>query len=516
MAERPYISVVVAARNDNHGGDMLRRMQAFLDSWIVQARRFGLASEIVVVEWNPPAGKRKLIEELCWPAETAPVEVRFIEVPPEIHQTVGNGQWIALHQMIAKNAGLRRARGEFAVATNPDIVFSAELMRFLALRNLERGAMYRIDRLDVERDIPDSGGVDELLRFCAANVIRAHAREGSFELTRTGVRRLEPRDIVAPECGIGFGSGWCSVESSGGEHFRWIEDEAGIAFDRPGGAAPWMLLEAEVGPSAGGPALPLDLLDGGGRLLATASLDGRFTLRVHMPPHVRTGRFRLRLRTRNLPLVPDLRHLGMRVFRLSWEQILPEARSGRPGAEAAPEETRPTGSVLPEPEWCLELLGTSPGTDWSASGDAVDPAAGQMRRSACLHTNTCGDFTLLSRDDWFAMRAYPEWPIRPIHVGSVFCYAAYHAGIREVILPEPMRLYHIDHAQARTSDGEAERSATAKSPGAGTIHYRQLVKWVNLMRRWDAPMIFTPIDWGLAKVELPETSVEARRTGAAR
>jgi hypothetical protein len=114
------------------------------------------------------------------------------------------------------------------------------------------------------------------------------------------------------------------------------------------------------------------------------------------------------------------------------------------------------------------------------------------------------------------MRAYPEWPIRPIHVGSVFCYAAYHAGIREVILPEPMRLYHIDHAQARTSDGEAERSATAKSPGAGTIHYRQLVKWVNLMRRWDAPMIFTPIDWGLAKVELPETSVEARRTGAAR
>jgi hypothetical protein len=35
----PYISVVVAARNDNHGGNMLRRMQARLNAWFSQTAR---------------------------------------------------------------------------------------------------------------------------------------------------------------------------------------------------------------------------------------------------------------------------------------------------------------------------------------------------------------------------------------------------------------------------------------------------------------------------------------------
>ena len=53
-ANAPYLSLVVAARNDNHGGNMLARMQAFLDAWLVQSARYRLSSEIVVVEWNPP------------------------------------------------------------------------------------------------------------------------------------------------------------------------------------------------------------------------------------------------------------------------------------------------------------------------------------------------------------------------------------------------------------------------------------------------------------------------------
>ena len=56
MTGQPYISVVITARNDNHGGDMVGRMQAFLDSWIRQAQRYDLPSEIVVVPtdaWAP-------------------------------------------------------------------------------------------------------------------------------------------------------------------------------------------------------------------------------------------------------------------------------------------------------------------------------------------------------------------------------------------------------------------------------------------------------------------------------
>ena len=42
MPTAPYISMVVAARNDNHGGNMLGRMQACLDSWMFQAQRYDL------------------------------------------------------------------------------------------------------------------------------------------------------------------------------------------------------------------------------------------------------------------------------------------------------------------------------------------------------------------------------------------------------------------------------------------------------------------------------------------
>ena len=37
--DRPYISVVATARNDNHGGNLLGRMQVFVEAWINQAKR---------------------------------------------------------------------------------------------------------------------------------------------------------------------------------------------------------------------------------------------------------------------------------------------------------------------------------------------------------------------------------------------------------------------------------------------------------------------------------------------
>jgi len=43
-----------------------------------------------------------------------------------------------LYQMIAKNAGIRRARGEYVLATNIDILFSSELACFFAARRLQR------------------------------------------------------------------------------------------------------------------------------------------------------------------------------------------------------------------------------------------------------------------------------------------------------------------------------------------------------------------------------------------
>ena len=46
-----------------------------------------------------------------------------------------------------------------------------------------------------------------------------------------------------------------------------------------------------------------------------------------------------------------------------------------------------------------------------------------------LHTNACGDFQLIARDDWFALRGYPEFDGFSLHIDSLFEHAAHHSGV---------------------------------------------------------------------------------------
>jgi len=62
-----------------------------------------------------------------------------------------------------------------------------------------------------------------------------------------------------------------------------------------------------------------------------------------------------------------------------------------------------------------------------------------------LHTRGAGDFLLLSRDQWQRLHGVPEIDIPSARVDGLLCYMAYAAGLAEVVLEEPMRLYHIDH-----------------------------------------------------------------------
>jgi hypothetical protein len=480
MAE-PYISVVVAARNDNHGGNMLGRMQAFLDSWIVQSERCGLPSEIVVVEWNPPASSPRLIDALRLPEQPGRCAVRFVEVSPELHAALPNSAAIALHQMIAKNAGIRRARGQFVLATNIDIVFSPELMRFLAERRLERCVLYRVDRYDVADAIPGpAAGVDALLEHCRSRMLRVFAAEGTFGVRDGEPRSDEERDIA--DAGIGFGRGWNPVEQQDDRRYRWIASEGRVFFERPAGAA--MTMVAEVGPSNGGEPLQVEAVDASGAVVAAALVEGRFRLRLQFPDAVESGVFTLRAEGRGIPLFPEHRLLHLRVHSLRWE--------------AAPE-----GSA----DWRLEVVETEPGTDWAATLQAPAPEAARMRNARCLHVNASGDFTLLARDDWFRLRAYPEFPIWPVHVDGLFCYAAHHAGMREAVLRDPLRAFHIEHSSGAgwTPEGEQALHTRVAALRVPVLDFdNDLRGWVQQMRRLNAPAIFNLENWGLAGVELPE------------
>lgn len=176
----PNISFVVAARNDNYGGNFLHRMQVFLKCLLTLWQQCELSGELIIVEWNPPQGAPLLAEALSWPPTVPPGRVRIIEVPKALHRHLPNSDRIAMFEYIAKNVGVRRAKGQHVLATNPDIIFSKELMEFLASGQLSSNAFYRVDRHDVGAPVPLGLEVAEQLRFCEENVVRIRTRAGTF------------------------------------------------------------------------------------------------------------------------------------------------------------------------------------------------------------------------------------------------------------------------------------------------------------------------------------------------
>jgi hypothetical protein len=336
----PALSVVATARNDDHGGNLLGRMQVFLDGLFAQARRHRLALELVLVEWNPVADRPRLGEALRWPQADGYACARIIEVPVERHRRLQHSDRLPLFQMIAKNVGLRRARAPWVLATNVDVLFSDELTAFLASGRLHRRRLYRVERYDVRSEVPGDRPLAEQLEFCRRNLLRINRREGTLD--------------------------------------------------------------------------------------------------------VRTG---------------------------EWS------------------------GFYPHPTWRSRLHEAL--QDWR-----LVPVRNRRR----LHTNGCGDFTLMARADWEALRGYPEFEMFSFHLDSLLCFSAHHSGVRERLLGDPMRVYHIEHGVGSgwTPKGEKALNERLESARIPQLDPTRLDEWAIQMRREGRGMIFNRDDWGMADVVLPE------------
>ncbi len=182
LCSPPAISIVVGARNDNYGGELLHRMQVFVDALLEQWNVFALHAELIVVEWNPPRDRKRLWEELVWPRKIESGKVRFLEVPNEIHQLYPNSDKIPHFEYLAKNAGIRRAEGGFILATNPDLIFSNEIIEYMAEGKLSRDCFYRTDRYDVDSQVPLQCALEGKLDFCRKNCFRFHRHNETINL----------------------------------------------------------------------------------------------------------------------------------------------------------------------------------------------------------------------------------------------------------------------------------------------------------------------------------------------
>ena len=351
----PYLSVVATARNDDHGGRLLHRLQLFVDGLAAQCDRHGVDAELLLVEWNPPDDKPHLGEVIVWP-ESKRCSFRLIEVPPHVHTQLEHSDRLLLFQMIAKNVGIRRASGEWILATNVDVLFSDALMRHLARRDLDPTVVYRVDRYDVEDVFEVGTPTEEQLHSASENVIRICRRDATVDVRTVEIHRLDQRRVSVVQ----------------------------------------------------------------------THLANLYVAAVHFVRGV-------------------LRGLASTV-----------GRKGR----------------------------------------------AERRTTVNLHTNACGDFTLLAREAWHRLRAYPELQIFSMHLDSLLLFQAHAAGYREQVLSQP--LYHIEHSSGFTPETWRDLDARINAASIRQLTWSEVLEWASEMDDQGGPLDFNGDDWGFADAEFPE------------
>lgn len=116
-----------------------------------------------------------------------------------------------------------------------------------------------------------------------------------------------------------------------------------------------------------------------------------------------------------------------------------------------------------------------------------------------LHTNACGDFTLMSAEDWEKLRGYPEWNIFSWHLDSVLLYQAKKNGIKEIDLPRKMAIYHIEHGSGYTPEGADALFKRLETKGIPYLENEKLFALINGREK-----VYNRADWGAAGLELEE------------
>jgi hypothetical protein len=303
-----------------------------------------------------------------------------------------------------------------------------------------------------------------------------------------------PEDIVPPlrrSGGLALSKGWYPVERAGDVVFRWAANNAEIIALDPEAQMGRLDLELEPGPSQGNRPFVLQILNASWQAVYEATVIGRQSLRICLP--MQPGRsclYRLHADGADLPVPGDRRTLSFRVFRCAWA---PTVR-GR---------------------FSLRTDGPWDGSGGPTPLPAFLPAGledEEILSAVNLHTNACGDFTLMAREHWLALRGYPEFDAFSFNLDSVLCFAAHHGGAPEQMLQDPKRIYHIEHATGSgwTPEGHARLFERIHAKGIPCVDDREVFGWALQMRRLQAPMIFNGEDWGLASLDLQETDPAAK------
>src|SRR5579863_7024306 len=133
------LSIICAGRNDLHAGDFIGRVNRSLETWLP------LGAEIIMVEWNPPEDQPSLASVIVHPG------IRVITIPRDLHSTMHGHDLFPFFEYRAKNVGIRRAKGEWILSMNPDILLCEEMRQWLS-KDHNPMSFYQAPRHDMDGD----------------------------------------------------------------------------------------------------------------------------------------------------------------------------------------------------------------------------------------------------------------------------------------------------------------------------------------------------------------------------
>ena len=158
MTASPALSIVVTSRNDDYGGPYTDRILKPLQFNCDRLTEHGVPFEVILVEWDPVRGRKRLSELL--PPELPhlpPSAFRRIVVASQYQAALTQNPRVRYLEYLAKNVGIRRAAGTFVLTTNGDIMLGREVVGALAGGRLAPRIVYRAPRYDVKLGIDQTG-----------------------------------------------------------------------------------------------------------------------------------------------------------------------------------------------------------------------------------------------------------------------------------------------------------------------------------------------------------------------
>lgn len=237
---------------------------------------------------------------------------------------VSESAFFALYE--ADAAARLAVRGTMPLIGDPS--FSSELRVRVDGREVARRSLTPGD-FEVQVPAPTGGGrrrVDlefsnmQQLPGVDRRPVAALLRFVGFEaVSGPGVSPRAVPDVVTTVSGLRLGVGWHEVETSDGESFRWVDNDADIFVTDPGRAHSGLSLDIEPGPGVASRPFTLNVPDSNGQTVGLFEVRGRQRVDVALPSgHVPVRGFRLHVDGGGQGVPDDPRTLNFRVFKLGW------------------------------------------------------------------------------------------------------------------------------------------------------------------------------------------------------